>query len=302
MKTTRTLLIALSLALVSLAACDKGELKEDEKPVGDTNSAPSSAPAGDDKAPAGDDKAPVGDDKAPAGDDKAPAEAAAVDHSKLDGILKKFVNEKGKVNYKGLKADEAALGELKAYNEWVGTADISKYSRDEKLAFYINAYNALTLKAVLDRYPLKSVLDVKDPDFFKGIKHKVAGEELTLDGLENVKIRGDEFKEARIHFLVNCASGSCPKLRRDAVTAANMEALFEAGAKEYVLQETKLDAAKKTLDTSNIFNWFAEDFKKSSGTVQEFLARYMDPAQAETVKASSLTFHEYDWSLNEQKE
>jgi hypothetical protein len=271
------------IGLTSLVACDKGELKEDTKPIG---TSPSSAPA----------------DKAPETDKETEkAVGPTLDHSKLDGILKKFVNDKGRVSYTGLKADAAAMGDLKGYTTWVETADISKINRDEKLAFYVNAYNAHTIKAVIDRYPLKSVMDVKSPDFFKGIKHKVAGEDMTLDALENVKIRGAEFAEARIHFIVNCASTSCPKLQRDAITAKNLESLLEAGAKEYVLQETKLDAEKKVLDTSNIFNWFAGDFKKSDGTVQNFLAKYMDASQAEAIKGSSLTFHEYDWSLNEQK-
>jgi hypothetical protein len=277
------------LGFTGFVACDKGELKEDSKPV---NGTPTSTSANDAVDKGAEKSAEKSADK---------GAAVVLDHSKLDGLLKKFVNDKGRVNYNALKGDAAAMADLKAYTAWAGTADISKLGRDEKLAFYINAYNAHTMKAVIDRHPLKSVLDVKAPDFFKEIKHKVAGEEVTLDTLENGKIRGAEFSEARIHFVVNCASTSCPKLQRDAITAKNLESLLEAGAKEYVLQETKLDAEKKVLDTSNIFNWFADDFKKSDGTVQNFLAKYMDAAKADTVKASSLTFHEYDWTLNEQK-
>lgn len=297
---TRILIVSLA-ALLPLAACGKGEIKNDEAPKSGSASGPAagaaSAPAaGSASAPA------AGDAKAPAGDAKQPA-AAEFDHSKFDGILKKFVNTKGRVNYKGIKGDAAAMTDLKAYLETIATADASKMSRDAKLAFYINAYNASTMKAVIDRYPLKSVMDVKDPDFFKGIKHKVAGEEMTLDTLENGKIRGEEFSEARIHFVVNCASISCPRLRRDAITAANLEVEMEAGAKEYVLQETKVDVAKKSVDTSKIFEWFAGDFKKASGSVNAFLAKYHDDsAQAEAIKAGSITTHEYDWDLNEAKE
>ncbi len=293
----KTLTAALVCALVPLAACGKGEIKDDQAPSAGASSAPA---AGAGSAPAA--KA-EGGDKAAAGEKAAPAagDAAGFDFAKYDALLKKYVTERGKVDYKGLKGDDAAMGDLKDAAKRVGTADISKMGRDAKLSFYINAYNVLTLKAVIDRYPIKSVMDVKNPDFFKGIKHKVAGEEMTLDVLENERIRGAEFGEARIHFVVNCASASCPRLRRDAITPANLEKELEAGAREYVLQETKVDAAKKVVDTSQIFNWFAADFKKSSGTVNDFLAKYMDSAQADTIKASTLTFHDYDWALNESK-
>jgi hypothetical protein len=294
MKTrTRLLIVSLAATLVpALVACDKGELKEDVTPKSGPSSAAANGPAGDKKA-----DTKKSDDKM---DDKKPAEGVTVDHSKLDGVLKKFVNDKGRVNYKGLKADADSVKMLDDYRAWVGTADISKMSKDQQLAFYINAYNAHTMKAVIDRYPLKSVLDVKDPDFFKGAMHKVAGEEITLDVLENKKIR-EGFSEARIHFVVNCASTSCPVLRRDALTAANLEANLEAGAKHYVTQETKIDAGKKTIDTSNIFNWFKDDFIKSSGSVQAFLAKYIEGTEADAIKDHTLTFHEYDWTLNEAK-
>jgi hypothetical protein len=284
----KPLLIALLalLGLLANAACDKGETRGDAMPPEGAASAPDKALA--EPAPMAD-KAP---EPAPMAD-----KAAAPDHSALDGLLKKFVTPEGGVKYADWKADADSLKALGDYVAWVEGADPAKMSDKQRLAFYINAYNAITLKAVLDRYPIKSVMDTQG--FFDGIKHKVAGESLTLNELEGEKIR-KAFGEPRIHFVVNCASASCPILRRDALTEANLEALMDEGAKAYVLQETKVDAAKKTVDTSKIFEWYKDDFAPAGG-VNAFLAKYLPADQAEIAKTATVTTHEYGWSLNEAK-
>jgi hypothetical protein len=277
------LLTLIALLGLLIAACDKGETRTDAMPASGADSAPKEA-----------DKAPMAD-KAPA---EPPAEyRAEPDHSALDALLKKFVTPEGGVKYADWKADADSLKALGDYVAWVEGADPSKMSDKQRLAFYINAYNATTLKAVLDRYPLKSVMDTQG--FFDGIKHKVAGDSLTLNELEGEKIR-KPFGEPRIHFVVNCASASCPILRRDALTEDNLEALMDEAAKAYVLQETKVDAAKKTVDTSKIFEWYKDDFTPAGG-VNAFLAKYLPADQAEVVKAATVTTHEYGWSLNEAK-
>lgn len=287
-KNLMVILVAL-LALVAVA-CDKGETRSDQAPT----SAAGSAPAGDAMAPKKDgEAAPAKADKGVKDDMKV----VAFNHSDLDGLLKKYVTEEGGVRYAEWKQDEASLKVLANYVHNVSEADASKLGDKQRLAFYINAYNANTLKAVLDRYPIKSVMDVKG--FFDGVKHKVAGEELTLNELEGEKIR-KAFGEPRIHFVVNCASASCPILRRDAVTAENMEMLLEKGTKQYVLQETKVDGDKKTVDTSKIFEWYKDDFAAAGG-VNAFLARYLPPEQAAIAKEATVTTHEYGWALNEAK-
>jgi hypothetical protein len=284
----KNLIVILAALLALLAtACDKGETRSDPAPASAAGSAPAQ---GMDKAM--DKEATPAKDKM-AGDEMA----AAFDHSALDKLLKQYVTPEGGVRYAEWKKDEAALKALDAYVAKVSQADASKLGDKQRLAFYINAYNANTLKAVLDRYPIKSVMDVKG--FFDGIKYKVAGEEMTLNDLEGKKIR-EAFKEPRIHFVVNCASASCPILRRDALTASNLEAQLEAGTKQYVLQETKVDAAKKVVDTSKIFEWYKDDFKVAGG-VNAFLAKYLPADQAAVAKEATVTTHEYGWALNEAK-
>jgi hypothetical protein len=296
-----TLCSMLLLGALLAPACDKGETREDPAP----SSQPSSAP--DAKADAGPAAPP--DAAAPAPEvkpsDAPPVKAEEVDHhAGFDALLQKFVNEQGGVSYQAWKADAASLDALNKYVAWVESADPSKMDDKARLAFYINAYNAITLKAVLERYPnLKSVLDVKG--FFDAIQYKVAGEMMTLNQLEGDKIR-KPFGEPRIHFVVNCASASCPILRRAAITPANLEASLEEGARAYVLQETKVNAKKKTVDTSKIFEWYKDDFAafEFGGVkgVNAFLAKYLPADQAEAAKTAKVTTHDYLWNLNEAKE
>lgn len=287
MKSVRLMMMLLSVLLLGAMACDKGETRDDPAPATAPSSSPEAAKPGADKKAAPASK--------PA--DKMAKKAEAPDHSQFDALLKEFVTEKGGVKYKDWKGNADAIAKLNTYVTWVEGADPSKMADKDRLAFYINAYNAITIKAVLDRYPIKSVMDVKG--FFDGIKHKVAGKEMTLNDLEGKEIR-EAFGEPRIHFVVNCASASCPIIQRDALTASNLEAVMEKGTKAYVLQETKVDAAAKTVDTSKIFEWYAGDFKAAGG-VNAFLAKYLPADQAEIAKTAKVTTHEYGWSLNEAK-
>ncbi len=293
MKWTHLGTLLLVLVMLATTACDKGETKDDKAPTTGASSAPADKPADNKGSAPAADKPADGKASAPA-DNKAPAAADKPDHSKFNGLLQKFVTDKGLVKYKDWKGDAASVKALGEYVKWAADVDPSKWGDKDRLAFFINAYNANTIKAVLDNYPLKSVMDVKG--FFDKLTYKVAGEELTLNDLEAKKIR-EPFKEPRIHFVVNCASASCPVIRNQALTAENAEELMEAGTKQYVLQETKVKG--KTIDTSKIFEWYADDFKVAGG-VNAFLAKYM-PDQAKAIKAGTVKAHEYGWTLNEAK-
>jgi hypothetical protein len=127
----------------------------------------------------------------------------------------------------------------------------------------------------------------------------VAGKEMTLDELEHGLIR-KEFAEPRIHFVLNCAAQSCPKLQRDALTAANLESTLARATREFVPAATRLEDGK--IVTSQLFNWFAEDFVKAEGSVAEYLAKYEDGKVAKALKSGDveITFSEYDWRINSQ--
>ncbi|MBH24795.1 MAG: hypothetical protein CMH57_10150 [Myxococcales bacterium] len=280
------LLITLGLTLALSACQDTGATRADKTPTQPT-SAPADKPT---SAPA--EKPAAGSKETPPATDAA----SAFDHAAWDALLKKYVTEEGPVRYKDWKASADDMKALKAYTASIASADLSKLSKKQQLAFYINAYNAYTILAVLERYPIESVMKVDG--FFKKINHQVAGEQMTLDTLENTKIR-EGFGEARIHFVVNCASASCPKLRRDAITPANMEAEMEAAAREYIQKETRVEGG--AVSTSEIFKWFKGDFDKAAGSVGEFLAKRLDGEAATLAKAGKIKYHPYGWDLNEAR-
>jgi hypothetical protein len=232
---------------------------------------------------------------APAAPAEAAAPATADATAGWDALLRTFVTADGGFRYKALAADEASMAKLKAFTEQAATADASKLSREEALAFYINAYNATTIAEVLKLWPVTNVL--KEDGFFDKTKHLIAGESLTLNDLEKTKIR-DPYKEPRIHFLVNCASASCPVLVGEAINGANLETLMARQATEYVTRTT-LFKGKKGLEISSIFDWYKEDFGGPEG-VRTFIAAHVAPEQRAFVadSANKIGFFNYDWNTN----
>lgn len=215
-----------------------------------------------------------------------------IDHKPFNALLKTYVKG-GQVKYSALKDSEEDYAKLKAYVEAVGTAEV-KGSKDAQLAFYLNAYNALVISSVLDNWPVKDVLKVDG--FFKKIEHKVAGQTMTLDHLEHTIIR-PTFKDARVHFALNCAAQSCPPLKAKAFTHKNVQKVLEANTKAFLPKATKVEG--NTVTTSKLLEWFADDFKHDEGSVQAYLARYV-PEHAELLKGEDIkiTFAEYNWALN----
>ncbi len=217
--------------------------------------------------------------------------ADIVSHQDFDGLLKKFVDKEGQVDYKALKKDRKVLD---AYLAEIGAAKISG-SDNAKLAFYINAYNAIVIDTVL-KNKLRGVMKIKG--FFKKKKHAVAGKKISLDALENKIIR-PEFNDARIHFVLVCGAKSCPRLRQEAATEENVQTMMEAAAKEFIPLSTKVKGKK--VKTSQLFNWFKDDFVKAEGSVGAYLAKYL-PEHAELLKSkkAKIKFTNYSWKLNKQ--
>lgn len=227
----------------------------------------------------------------------APAAAPEADAAAgWDEILRAFVTSDGGFRYQALAADAGAMAKLKAFTDKVATTDARSFSREEALAFYINAYNATTIAEVLRLWPVTSVL--KQDGFFDKTKHLIAGESLTLNDLETKKIR-EPFKEPRIHFLVNCASASCPYLVGEAITAANLEVLLDRQATEYVTRTTNFPKGKKSFEISSIFDWYKDDFGGADG-VRAFIAAHVTAERRDFVsdKANKVGFFTYDWATN----
>ncbi|WP_452221797.1 DUF547 domain-containing protein [Lacinutrix salivirga] len=210
------------------------------------------------------------------------------DHSKFDDLLKKYVSKEGAVNYKGIKTERStltnyikSLGKNLPENHW---------SKEEKLAYWINAYNALTIDLILRNYPTKSIKDIKDP--WEQRLWKLGDKWYNLDQIEHQIIR--KMNEPRIHFALVCAAKSCPKLNNNAFTASNLDTELTRLTKEFLSDPTKNSISKNKLELSKIFKWFSKDFK-TEGSVIDFINKYTDITISEDAKKS---FKDYNWELN----
>lgn len=223
----------------------------------------------------------------------APARAAAdvVDVAVFDGVLAAAV--KGdRVDYAAVAAARPAL---QRFLDAVGAAVVGPAaSAAAKGAFYVDAYNALVLAAVVDAgLHTKAgarVVDVKG--FFDAATFVVAGERLTLNALE-AKARA---LDPRVHFVVNCASRDCPPLAPRAYRAATWEADLAQQTRAFLAQPAQLTVTSTEIVTSQIFEWYAADFGGAAG-VRAFLTRW-GPASTTTIAAQPLRHRSYDWTLN----
>ena len=219
----------------------------------------------------------------------------------FDGVLERYVSKDGLVNYEELKEDK----EFNRYIEYLSTADTDKLPSDKhRLAFWINAYNAFVLKGVLDEYPIKSVLDVGwlPHSFFKRKEFLTKQGKITLQEIENVKIR-EAFREPRIHFAINCASMSCPKLLTESYKAGKLEEQFETQATSFINDKSKnyLDKENRILYLSSIFKWYKDDFIQNGEKTEAYIVRYLNPDDAEFIRNNKITikYLDYNWGLNE---
>ena len=211
------------------------------------------------------------------------------DHGVWNQLLGKHVSSSGKVNYKGFKKD---ISSLKAYLKILAENPIqSNWSRSEKMAYWINAYNAFTVKLIVDNYPISSItkLDGGKPWDKKWIK--LGDKTYSLNQIENDILR-PQYKDARIHFAVNCAAKSCPPLLNKAWTAKNLESNFERQAKAFINNAQFNKVSAKKIEISKIFEWYAVDF----GDIVQYINKYSTIQAKGNAKVSYL---EYDWSLNE---
>lgn len=213
--------------------------------------------------------------------------------SDFNDLLKAYVDKDGNVNYKSLKENENKLGSYLASLE--RTSPKESWSDNKKKAFWINVYNAYTIKIILDNYPLKSITAIKKEGktAWKYPFAIVGGKKYTLDYIEHEILRKN-FKDPRIHVGVNCASGSCPKLANVAFTESNVESELERLMKEFVNDPTRNKLSKKKVEISEIFNWFKGDFT-SNGSVIDYINKY---ANEPINKKAKIKYLPYDWSLN----
>lgn len=219
-----------------------------------------------------------------------------ISHTQWTELLNSNVDESGKVNYKGFITEE---GKFDVYLSLLSkNPPGSSWTENEKLAYWINAYNAFTVKLVIDNYPLKSIKDIGgavtmlnsswDIKFFQ-----IGGVDFDLNTIEHEIIR-KQFDEPRIHFAINCASISCPKLRNEAYVAEKLDEQLEEQAIGFLHNPLKNKISEKESKVSPLFNWFLGDFTKN-GTLSDFIQKYHSKFNEE----NDIEYLDYDWFLNE---
>lgn len=229
-----------------------------------------------------------------------------VDHSMYDALLKRYVDDRGFVNYRDWKrADE---GTLDQYLAAAGRVD-PKTLRDksEQLAFWINVYNALTIKGILKFYPTKSIKDHVSPigfNIWKDFKITIHSQEYSLDNIEHDVLR--KMGEPRIHFAIVCASIGCPRLLNDAYTGERLDGQLTANARDFFANPEKfrIDRDDGTVYLSPIFDWFGEDFGGKDQTRLAFVKRFLANADDQAFLGRSdlsIKYLDYDWNLNDQR-
>lgn len=226
--------------------------------------------------------------------------------SDFDVILQKYVHG-DYFKYKELKANSNDLARFERFLKWQASADLKKMSREDQIAFYINAYNSCCIKAVLDRYPVHSPMDIDG--FFDKLEFMVAGEYLTISGIEYDRLIAN-YLDMRAHFAVVCADRGCLPLKAGAYTGKNLETDLEGAAKKFVGDERhfKVDHEKKEVQISKIFEWYGEKFLKDpklaieSGKPEGYLSYWVDEKTAKLLKSGeyALKIIEWNWTINEK--
>lgn len=213
------------------------------------------------------------------------------DHKSWDRLLHSFVDEKGNVDYRGFKKESETLNR---YLEQLGSNTVSEnWSREKKLAYYINLYNAATVKLILDNYPLASIRDINKPWDRAWIEY--GGEFISLGEIEHQILR--KMNEPRIHFAINCASYSCPKLLNEAYTEGKLEKQLDKASKDFVNDPSRNKISENKVALSKIFKWYKKDFE-NNGSLIVYLNQYLKSSINPDAKIEYL---KYNWSLNEIK-
>lgn len=230
-----------------------------------------------------------------------PTDGTLFSHDLFDQVLQEHVDKEGQVDYTKLKANPE---KFEAYLDLLAVANPATLSYNAQLAFWVNAYNALVIKGVVDHYPITSVRKVKlFNGFFSRLKFQAAGKTYTLNQIEHGIIR-TEFVDPRVHFILVCASSSCPPLWNRAYTAETIEERLETATLNFIRnpEQVRIDRAERRVYLSKIFKWYKDDFKEGYEGVADFLADYLLPEDAEFLASTDVKFRylDYDWTLNDQ--
>jgi hypothetical protein len=241
-------------------------------------------------------------------------------------MLSRYVDDEGMVDYKRLKANRRPLDRFVRSLGRLDRATYRGWTEDQKVAFLTNAYNAITLKIIIDNYPIKAGWfgslrwpknSIRQIDgVFDGIEHRVMGPKMTLDDIEHETLR-KEFTEPRIHLTLVCAAMSCPRLLDEPYVGHRLDEQFKLQARDFVRQEDnfRIDRGDDRVGISSIFKWFGEDFipthrtethfthlSKKKSAVLNYLKDHVSDRDRRYLLGGDydVKYIDYDWSLNEQ--
>ncbi len=221
------------------------------------------------------------------------------DHTEFDELLRRHVSPDGLVDYQAIKEQPRQLDQ---YLDRLAQAPFEDLGRDEKLALLINAYNAFTIRLIIEHYPVDSIRNIPADDRWEARRWNVGGKTWSLNEIEHQQVR-PHFKEPRIHFAMVCAARGCPPLRTEAYLAEKLDAQLQSQA-EYVHAHPRwfeFDAERGLLKLTRLYQWHSGDFIQEAGPVQQFASRY-SPTLRDALKSGRdipIEFLDYDWSLNE---
>ena len=223
------------------------------------------------------------------------------DHSTFDTLLRKHVDPNGWVDYEGFRSDAVSLD---AYITSIGNAPFADLGRDEKLAFLINAYNAFTLRLILDHHPIESIKDIPSAKRWDAKRWRLGSMTLSLNQIEHEQIR-PKFAEPRIHFALVCAAIGCPKLRNEAFQADKIGEQLEDQS-HYTHTHDRwfgYQPGANEVHLTKLYDWYGADFKQVADSVLDFAARYSVPLKSalEKAKKPRIKWLDYDWTLNDRK-
>lgn len=225
---------------------------------------------------------------------------AVFDHSIFSRLLSEHVDGEGRVDYAALGTES---DDLDGYIASLAEAPLERMGRDERLAFLIDAYNAFTLRLILDHYPIDSIKSIPADQRWDAVRWKLPQGTVSLNQIEHELIRPN-FREPRVHFALVCAAVGCPILRREAYTGARLEEQLEDQARSTNTSDRWVRYRKgdETIRLTRLYDWYGSDFEQVASSVLGFVARYRDDLATDLAAGHEprIRFLDYDWSLNRQ--
>ncbi len=213
---------------------------------------------------------------------------AQPNYALYDSLLQKYVSSNGNVKYKALQAERAILDSVVA--QFQAVAPQKEWSKNERLAYWINAYNLFTVQLIVNNYPIKKITNLDGGKTWDVKRIEIDGKKYSLNQIENEILR-PQFKDARIHFAINCAAESCPPLHNRAFTAENVQSLLDKRTREFIRSSANT-LTDSNIKISKIFDWYSADF----GDLVTFLNKY---ASIGIQTDAKIEYKEYIWNINE---